>query len=158
MSPSFAILPIILVILVLVGLIAGITLWITGGRSSGSGEMSCGSCGYAVRGLDGLNCPECGADLRMAGINRPKGGTARNVGIVLTICTGFLLLTCLGSALFWVQGSSTSIQSVPAQTMPPAANPTTSSPPASTGTAIPEDEENAESDTDDSATPEDASP
>ena len=81
--------------------------------------MSCGACGYAVRGLEALNCPECGADLRTVGINRPKGGAARTAGIVITIVTALLILTCLGSALFLADGGSTS--SIPAaQTIPKA--------------------------------------
>jgi len=34
-------------------------------------EPSCGSCGYPTRGLGSLDCPECGADLREAGIVTP---------------------------------------------------------------------------------------
>ena len=30
--------------------------------------MGCGRCGYAVHGLESLSCPECGSDLREAGI------------------------------------------------------------------------------------------
>ncbi|MCX5659841.1 MAG: hypothetical protein NTW19_08985 [Planctomycetota bacterium] len=29
---------------------------------------ACGKCGYLVRGITALNCPECGADLREVGI------------------------------------------------------------------------------------------
>src|SRR5690606_21037158 len=35
-------------------------------------EPACGGCGYAVRGLSELRCPECGADLREAGILTPR--------------------------------------------------------------------------------------
>jgi hypothetical protein len=31
-------------------------------------EPSCGKCGYCVRGIPGLTCPECGSDLREVGI------------------------------------------------------------------------------------------
>jgi len=37
---------------------------------SGDGEPRCGACGYSVRGLTALCCPECGADLRGVGIVR----------------------------------------------------------------------------------------
>jgi hypothetical protein len=37
-----------------------------GGRHVG--EPACGKCGYAVRGLPTFTCPECGSDLREAGI------------------------------------------------------------------------------------------
>lgn len=32
---------------------------------------SCGSCGYSVRGVSELVCPECGADLKVVGILKP---------------------------------------------------------------------------------------
>lgn len=34
----------------------------------GVGPPACGACHYAVEGLTSLNCPECGADFRKAGI------------------------------------------------------------------------------------------
>jgi hypothetical protein len=34
-------------------------------------EPSCGKCGYCVRGLQSSICPECGSDLRVAGILAP---------------------------------------------------------------------------------------
>lgn len=45
-------------------------LWKFGRRRGGDGEPRCGKCGYLVRGLSALNCPECGADLREVGITR----------------------------------------------------------------------------------------
>ena len=41
-------------------------------------DPSCGSCGYCVRGLERLTCPECGGDLREVGIVTP--GAARPMG------------------------------------------------------------------------------
>jgi hypothetical protein len=38
--------------------------------------LGCGKCGYPVRGISELKCPECGADLTEAGIIR--GGNARD--------------------------------------------------------------------------------
>lgn len=32
----------------------------------------CGKCGYCVRGIEGLTCPECGSDLREVGILTPR--------------------------------------------------------------------------------------
>lgn len=43
-------------------------------------EPSCGRCGYCVRGIPGLTCPECGADLREVGIVTP--GMRRGLGPV----------------------------------------------------------------------------
>ena len=40
-------------------------------RRSKVRSPSCGACGYDVAGLDGLRCPECGADLRTVGIITP---------------------------------------------------------------------------------------
>ncbi|HLL89677.1 MAG TPA: zinc ribbon domain-containing protein [Tepidisphaeraceae bacterium] len=44
------------------------------GRGAGP-SPTCGRCGYAVRGLPELTCPECGSDLRRVGI-RTAGGAA----------------------------------------------------------------------------------
>jgi hypothetical protein len=38
-------------------------------QSAPTGEPRCGNCGYIVRGIASLICPECGADLREAGID-----------------------------------------------------------------------------------------
>lgn len=42
-------------------------------------DPQCGKCGYIVRGVPSLRCPECGADLREVGIvaaarGRESGG------------------------------------------------------------------------------------
>lgn len=133
MSAPIAIFPILIVALILIVLIIGITLWITGGRSRGSGEMACGGCGYAVRGLQALQCPECGADLRMVGINRPKSGAARNLGIALTLGTALLLLTCLGSMFLLANKRSVPSQTMPAQTHPSSVHQPSSTPPVDAG-------------------------
>ena len=124
------ILSLLILVVLLGGLIFGIVLWATGGRSGSGNEMSCGGCGYAVRGLEALNCPECGADLRMVGINRGQTGGSRVTGIVLTVCCGgLLMLGCLGSALFLSgSNSSSTIQSVPLQAYPSQPSTTTNAP------------------------------
>lgn len=126
------ILSLLILVVLLGGLIFGIVLWITGGRSGSGSEMACGGCGYAVRGLEALNCPECGADLRMVGINRGTNGGSRVFGIVLTVCCGgLLMLGCLGSWLFMPgSNSSQSIQSVPVQAYPSQPSTTTNAPQA----------------------------
>jgi hypothetical protein len=44
----------------------------------------CGKCGYGVRGVGSLTCPECGADLREAGIVTPgRRGMVRPLAFVL---------------------------------------------------------------------------
>src|SRR5205823_12220816 len=44
---------------------------------TGITEPVCGQCGYCVRGLAGMICPECGSDLREVGILTP--GAARPI-------------------------------------------------------------------------------
>ena len=130
---AFSIVALFILVLLLAGVIYGIVLWSGGGRSGG--EMSCGGCGYSVRGLETLNCPECGADLRKVGINRGAGGGSRGVGVFLTLfCGGVLLLGCFGSFFFMVGSDSSSspasIQAVPLQSYPTSPSATTEAPPA----------------------------
>ncbi len=47
-------------------------------------EPVCAKCHYPVRGLSALTCPECGSDLREAGIASPAMGFGR-AGLVLAI-------------------------------------------------------------------------
>ena len=42
--------------------------------SSSDHEPSCGRCGYIVRGIPTLTCPECGSDLREVGITTGSTG------------------------------------------------------------------------------------
>lgn len=108
MSPSFAIGPLLIIAFILIGLVFGVTMWITGGRSRNKGEMACGGCGYAVRGLEALNCPECGADLRMVGIKPLPGKGSLGLGIVFAMLLTLLLVITLGSWLFMANVKSTS--------------------------------------------------
>ncbi|MBX2851079.1 MAG: hypothetical protein KTR15_04955 [Phycisphaeraceae bacterium] len=110
-------------LLLLGGLITGIVLWSTSG-SGGSGEMSCGACGYAVRGLSQLNCPECGADLREAGINKGASAGKKVTGMVLTIGSlgVFFLFLLLSAFLFLAQPRSSPLPA--AQSLPPATHST----------------------------------
>lgn len=59
----------------------------TGARANHSGLPACGSCGYPARGIDSLNCPECGADLRVVGIVRP--GEQNRLGFGCLLIPGF---------------------------------------------------------------------
>lgn len=100
----------VLVVLIFLvgGLIAGLIMWSTSG-GGGSTEMSCGTCGYPVKGLTQLNCPECGVDLREAGIQQPGSPGKRRTGMILTIaCGGLLLLACGTSVLMLVSDGSSS--------------------------------------------------
>jgi hypothetical protein len=73
------------VLLLLLIMLVGFSVAVAFRRGGGSGsppgrrgrvtEPSCGACGYCVRGLESLVCPECGGDLREVGILTP--GTAK---------------------------------------------------------------------------------
>lgn len=64
----------------------------------------CGGCGYCVRGIEGLTCPECGSDLREVGIVTP--GNRRSVSqwwayvALWTLALPFPALV-LSMALLW---------------------------------------------------------
>lgn len=104
-----AIFPLLLLLFLVVGLSVGLVLWLGNKPAATSENMSCGRCGYAVHGLSDWACPECGADLREAGI-KPQGSPgSRRAGIALaTVCGVLLLLSCVFSAalLFWASPSS----------------------------------------------------
>jgi len=122
---------ILILLLLLGGMIVGIVLIVTSRGSKDHHEMSCGKCGYAVRGLEMLNCPECGADLREAGIVKPGKPHRRVWGIVLLVVCGLMLLTCMGLPMLgWLFASSapTQQQAAPMQLQPN---------PPSQGTATP---------------------
>ncbi len=79
-------------------------------------EPACGKCGYPARGIGSLECPECGADLREAGIITPAlieavGGGTTGCALPLAwtlglIATGFLFdqLIAPRLPLQWMQG------------------------------------------------------
>lgn len=70
-------------------------------RASGaSPEPACGKCGYCVRGIEGLTCPECGSDLREVGIltgphRRPVAPWAYAALWTLALPVGALLISLL---------------------------------------------------------------
>lgn len=73
-------------------------------RRSRGREASCGQCGYLVRGISGLTCPECGADLREAGI---IGGRSHRLGrrlvvVAWTLCV-LMLWSCVAPIFDWHQ-------------------------------------------------------
>lgn len=61
---------------------------------------TCGNCGYEASGLETFRCPECGADLRVAGI-RTTIGQLRARGSVWLACGQWavIVLLCLFFAL-----------------------------------------------------------
>jgi hypothetical protein len=58
-------------------------------------EPSCGSCGYPVRGLGTFACPECGRDLREAGIVTPSLEWKHRPGLMVTALSWAILATAL---------------------------------------------------------------
>lgn len=147
-AATVSIIMLLLLLLVLVGFIVGIVLWATGGRSRGGGEMACGGCGYSVRGLEQLNCPECGADLRAVGIAGGGPGGKRLTGILLTSICGFLLLSCCGLFSFSFLATSVSNQSPTVTPLPAPVQTTQPSNPQGT-TQDPEPASAVEGDTPD---------
>ncbi|MFI4861330.1 MAG: hypothetical protein ACIAXF_11680 [Phycisphaerales bacterium JB063] len=95
-AAAVSLLMVLVLVLLLVGLGTGIALWLTAGKPHAHGEMACGGCGYSVRGLEQMQCPECGADLRTVGITGGGSAGRRTTGIVLTLVCGLLLLSCCG--------------------------------------------------------------
>ena len=60
------------VVTVVILLVGGILYGLWKDRRDRAAEPCCAACRYPVRGLQALMCPECGIDLREAGILTPK--------------------------------------------------------------------------------------
>mgnify|MGYP005845222723 CR=1 FL=1 len=108
----------------LASIITGVVLLVMHYRRPGGGEGNqCGRCGYPVRGVSTLNCPECGADLREVGI-----ASIRRGGVVLPwvlIGVGLLVsTTCICGGLFGVRSvSHTVVMPAPSPAPIPAPQP-----------------------------------
>jgi len=91
----------IVLILMGVGSLVGLVyIWV---RTLFWGEVAddiarCARCGYAVRGVGSLSCPECGVDLREAGIVSPSMGRKR-IAVWLFILLWTLCLPIPGCVL-----------------------------------------------------------
>src|SRR5215831_14959884 len=59
-------------------------------------EPGCGRCGYPVTGLATPECPECGADLRLAGINTPALAMRHRGGLWGAILAWTVLAVTIG--------------------------------------------------------------
>jgi hypothetical protein len=65
----------LLLLLLLIAVVIVIRAWtVTRHRAARSADPRCGRCGYIVRGISTLRCPECGSDLREVGIVAARGG------------------------------------------------------------------------------------
>ncbi|MEM6391907.1 MAG: hypothetical protein AAF797_03970 [Planctomycetota bacterium] len=110
-------------VMVLVGVMVGLWRLIASERRDTEADrpMGCGECGYAVDGLEGLTCPECGADLRVVGIKKQAVSTQRTASRFL-IAIGLIGLTRV-MAVVVARLQSTSVQRVPQAPMPAATPP-----------------------------------
>jgi len=63
----------------------------TGSKRNGVGLPCCGRCGYTVRGISKLVCPECGADLREVGINMPGQGGSALFGCLIPVAYSIVI-------------------------------------------------------------------
>jgi hypothetical protein len=70
----------------------------------GAAAPRCGSCGYDTTGLTTLTCPECGADLRAAGISR--GGPGYTFGTFVVSGVAMLIAWVLCGAMLTDVASS----------------------------------------------------
>ncbi len=67
-------------------IVTGILLvWRGSARCGSDGVATCGHCGYATRGLSAMKCPECGVDLREAGIKPPKQVRKPSRGLLIAV-------------------------------------------------------------------------
>lgn len=62
--------------------------------------LGCGKCGYAVRGISELVCPECGADLTEVGINR--GGKGAKAIMRLLVLLGYTIVMSVVAVVLFV--------------------------------------------------------
>jgi hypothetical protein len=97
------------ILILLVGGVITIVVLLARQRRSRGGEPSCGACGYAVAGLETLRCPECGADLREAGIITPamsKGLPRGVLRVALLVLITAVYWPLSVRAVYWVQMSA----------------------------------------------------
>lgn len=72
----------LLVLLVVGSLLLGLSV---GGRYPRGPRVQapcCGNCHYPVRGMPTFVCPECGSDVREAGIVLPRPATRPRLGVL----------------------------------------------------------------------------
>jgi len=122
------------VIVILLALIAaGITLIVLGlvGRRPRLADGGvCGQCGYSVKGLSALNCPECGSDLREVGIERPGGVAGKNIALISGLVLLGLVLMCVVTTFLWATAIRSQPVTVPQTTHSVPFQPPQPSPPA----------------------------
>jgi len=136
MAVSFLMLLLLVLALVPLGLIvAGLLVKLGAGANADGapGGGRCGKCGYSVNQLETMTCPECGADLREAGIRITRGGKTGTVLIIVGVVLLVVMLGCVGMSLVGLGYRSS--QQVPVQAVP--APPSTPTPPSPTTPSTP---------------------
>jgi hypothetical protein len=117
-APVWITLFIVIVVGMAVLAIIGAVVWLLVRRPRGGDPslMACGACGYSVRGVQTTACPECGADLREAGIARRGGSNRVALGIAAGVAALALLLgcACLGGWFFFGVAPSRTVVTTPA--------------------------------------------
>ena len=90
--------PSYLLLILGIGLVVeiGLVVWmVIRSKRSSSDLAKCGQCGYAVRGVSTFECPECGTDLREAGIVKPQNSKSAVRAIVLVSTIGGLVILAM---------------------------------------------------------------
>ena len=62
-------------------------------------DAACGLCGYSLRGLDMLTCPECGSDLRRVGILAAAGAAREPIAFIAAAFFFSLVMFIVGWTL-----------------------------------------------------------
>jgi hypothetical protein len=97
---SFASLVAVLMFAVLLAMFVGGIVLLVKSRRGGPAYPSCGACGYDMTGSIGevSRCPECGADVAVAGIV-PPGGQRSRARIVIGSLLVAISVSCVGATL-----------------------------------------------------------
>lgn len=84
--------------LFLLALVGGvIALIVLSKQRRGGDRLGCGRCGYDVKGLESLICPECGADLREIGTRSPGVSAAARPTLAVLAWSAILPLPAIVS-------------------------------------------------------------
>ena len=82
------------IVFTIIGVITIACIHLLKPKRAGS-TANCGQCGYATRGLDSFDCPECGADLREVGIVPPRTPTPFRTNLSRFLIVDMALLAVL---------------------------------------------------------------
>lgn len=71
-------------------------------RYSATGDPTCGRCGYIVRGVSQLTCPECGSDLREVGIRPATASGQPPPNWLIAVLAMVILILVFGPLLVFL--------------------------------------------------------